>query len=76
MRWRALRCGSRLDDSPGIADADLARIRERGVRLDSHGSGSGLGLAIAGEMVEQADGRLVLENAQAGFRASILLPAA
>lgn len=44
------------DDGPGIAPEKLARVRERGERLDSKGNGAGLGLAIVTEILE-ANGR-------------------
>ncbi len=64
-----------VDDGPGIAEADLARITERRFRGDAartrHPSGTGLGLAIAREAVERhgfrmtfsrpADGGLAVE---------------
>ncbi len=34
------------DDGPGVPDAELERIRERGRRLDETKQGSGLGLYI------------------------------
>lgn len=44
------------DDGPGIAPEKLARVRERGERLDSKGDGAGLGLAIVTDILE-ANGR-------------------
>jgi signal transduction histidine kinase len=63
------------DDGPGLPDADLQRVLERGVRLDQRAAGSGLGLAIVADIVESHGGTLVLANAEPGLRATLTLPA-
>jgi signal transduction histidine kinase len=40
------------DDGPGIAEGDLARVLQRGSKLDEKTPGSGLGLAIAHDIAE------------------------
>lgn len=40
------------DDGPGVPDAELARIRERGRRLDETKQGSGLGLSIVEDIAD------------------------
>ncbi|AGU49101.1 putative sensor histidine kinase [Variovorax paradoxus B4] len=67
------------DNGPGIPGADLTRVVEPFVRLDSSRSlesgGVGLGLAIARDAAAYHGGRLILENRPgAGLRASIELP--
>ncbi len=64
------------DDGPGIPEAELARLTERGARLDTSGPGAGLGLAIASEIAEAAGGSLALANEAPGLAARLRLPAA
>lgn len=61
------------DDGPGVAEADLARLIQRGVRLDEGGDGQGIGLAIVADIVEAAQGELTLRNANPGLLAEIRL---
>lgn len=68
-----LRIGVR-DDGPGLAEEALARVMQRGVRLDQREGSSGLGLAIVGDIAASYGGRLELENAQPGLRATLWLP--
>jgi len=72
-----------VDDGPGIAADDRARVFDRFTRLDEararDAGGSGLGLAIVAELVHRAGGRVVLEDAdpsatRPGLRAEIRLP--
>jgi signal transduction histidine kinase len=72
-----------VDDGPGIAAADRARVFDRFTRLDEartrDAGGSGLGLAIVAELVHRAGGRVVLEDGdpsatRPGLRAEIRLP--
>lgn len=50
------------DDGPGVSEADLMKLMQRGTRLDEEVSGHGLGLAIAKWITEQYDGRLTLRR--------------
>ena len=67
------------DEGPGIPEAELERVFEPFVRLETSRSrdtgGSGLGLAIARGIVRGHGGDILLENrAQGGLRATVALP--
>ena len=67
------------DRGPGIAEADLERVVEPYVRLETSRSratgGVGLGLAIARDAARLHGGELRLENrAKGGLRAMLVLP--
>ncbi|HEL5403458.1 TPA: HAMP domain-containing histidine kinase [Stenotrophomonas maltophilia] len=62
------------DDGPGLAADALERVTQRGVRLDEREGSSGLGLAIVGDIAASYGGRVALENAQPGLRATLWLP--
>lgn len=63
------------DDGPGVSDADLHTMIERGRRLDELTAGSGLGLAIADEIVTLNAGSLSFSRSPlGGLRASLTLP--
>ncbi|HHA2756873.1 sensor histidine kinase [Stenotrophomonas maltophilia] len=64
------------DDGPGLAADALERVTQRGVRLDEREGSSGLGLAIVGDIAASYGGRVTLENAQPGLRATLWLPMA
>ncbi len=69
------------DGGPGIPEADLERVFEPFVRLETSRSrdtgGSGLGLAIARGIVRGHGGDILLENrAEVGLRATVMLPGA
>ena len=64
------------DDGPGLAADALERVTQRGVRLDEREGSSGLGLAIVGDIAASYSGRVALENAQPGLRATVWLPTA
>jgi signal transduction histidine kinase len=49
------------DDRPGLPEAQLRAVRERGVRLDETMPGSGLGVAIAEDLAALYGGGLDLE---------------
>ena len=63
------------DDGPGLAADALAAVIARGVRLDERDSSSGLGLAIVADIAASYGGRLALDNASPGLRATLWLPA-
>lgn len=55
-----------VDDGPGLDEAAIARLGERGRRLDEARPGSGLGLAIAREIVTLNGGTLSFARAPEG----------
>jgi len=65
------------DDGPGVADEALARLAERGSRLDETVDGHGLGLAIAKEIVAHYGGEIEFSRSPelGGFRVRVHLPA-
>lgn len=71
----------RVEDSgPGIPTADIMRVREPFVRLDSarrrNTSGLGLGLSVTQGVAEGEGGELVLANRpEGGLRADLRIPA-
>lgn len=64
------------DDGPGIAEADRARVLERGVRADEQVPGHGLGLAMVRETVGLYGGELALGVSPrlGGARVEVRLP--
>ena len=52
-----------IDNGPGIAQADQARVFERFVRATDSGNGCGLGLAIVKEIIERHGGAVRLSDA-------------
>jgi len=67
------------DDGPGIAEADLTRVFEPFVRLETSRSkqtgGIGLGLSIARTIIHAHGGKIDLANAvDGGLRATVRLP--
>ncbi len=65
------------DDGKGLTPAELARIGERGQRLDETAQGSGLGLAIAREIIAQNDGSITFGKAvEGGVLVTVRLPIA
>lgn len=61
------------DDGPGIPEQKIAAMIQRGTRLDQSDGGHGLGLSLARELVEAADGELVLRNLHPGLEVKIAL---
>jgi signal transduction histidine kinase len=66
------------DNGPGVPEEELLKLPDRFYRMDRarHQPGNGLGLAIVTAIASLHSGKLVLENAHPGLRASILLAAA
>jgi len=58
------------DDGPGVPPEQLDEVTRRGHFLDS--GGTGVGLSLAKEIVEAADGDLLLQNLDPGFRVSLM----
>ena len=66
-----------LDNGPGIAPADQARVFERFVRATDSGNGCGLGLSIVKEIIERHGGEVALRDAQPhGLQVRMWLPLA
>ena len=69
-RIRAPRCASSIDDDgPGIAEADRARVLERGGRADEATPGYGLGLAMVHDTVALYGGTMRIDSSRARRRA-------
>jgi signal transduction histidine kinase len=65
------------DDGPGLTDAQIASLGQRGKRLDEARSGTGFGIAIAREVLELNGGTLTLGRAEAGgLKVLVRIPAA
>lgn len=65
------------DDGPGIADADLPHVLQRGGRLDEGVAGSGLGLGIVTDLVGLNAGTIAFgRSAAGGLRVDVRLPRA
>lgn len=64
------------DDGPGVAEEEIARLAQRGARLDENMPGHGLGLAIARDIVESYGGEIRLDRSPElrGLRVRITLP--
>lgn len=63
------------DDGPGLPEDAVARVLNRGVRLDQQVPGSGLGLSIVQDLLEPLGGELALQrSALGGLRARIRVP--
>lgn len=65
-----------IDNGPGIAPTDRARVFERFVRATDDGNGCGLGLAIVKEIVERHAGQVELADAAPGLCVRVRLPMA
>jgi signal transduction histidine kinase len=64
------------DDGPGLSEAEMARVGERGERLDESVPGSGLGLAIVGDIAKLYGGGIELAKCDlGGLEARLTLPA-
>ncbi|MBI1186925.1 MAG: hypothetical protein GC206_06260 [Alphaproteobacteria bacterium] len=64
------------DDGPGLSDAEIAQVLQRGTRLDEAAPGQGLGLSILSEAVSLYAGELLFERSDlGGLKARLRLPA-
>lgn len=63
------------DDGPGMPEDQIARLRQRGQRLDTSGEGTGLGLSIADEIVANAGGTLTITDTGQGLSVRLSLKA-
>lgn len=63
------------DDGPGVPAHSLARLSQRGLRLDRSGEGQGIGLAIVNDIVDAANGHLDFSNADPGLCVRLTLAA-
>lgn len=62
------------DDGPGIPIQQVAKVTQRGFRLDEATPGSGLGLNIVSEMAHSYRGQLTLEESKmGGLKATLVL---
>lgn len=65
------------DDGPGIAEAEVQRVLERGVRIDQTVPGHGLGLAVSRDIAESCGGSIGIARSELGGAAVTLqFPAA
>ena len=64
------------DDGPGLPADQIARLLQRGQRLDTTAGGNGLGLSIANEFADRSGGSLEIDSSPEGLRVTLLLPAA
>lgn len=64
------------DDGPGMADEEISRAMQAGVRLDETEPGYGFGLSIAVELTQLYGGTLALERSTSlgGLEVAISLP--
>lgn len=63
------------DDGPGIPEAELDEVMNRGRRLDTSEASSGLGLAIVADILEAWGGSVVFDRAAGEFSAILNLRA-
>ena len=54
------------DDGDGLADAEIAQIMNRGIRLDEATEGQGIGLAVVADIVESYNIELKFTKASLG----------
>ncbi|SNR26688.1 HAMP domain-containing histidine kinase [Paracoccus sediminis] len=63
------------DDGPGVPAESLARLSQRGMRLDEGGEGQGIGLALVSDIMDAANGRMDVSNADPGLCVRLTLAA-
>ena len=62
------------DDGPGVPEAHMARLGQRGARLDEQSSENGIGLAMVREVIQQYEGTLRFgRSALGGLQVDIFL---
>lgn len=63
------------DDGPGIADHELERVLQRGVRADQTVPGQGIGLAVVRDIIEAYGGEIrIARSALGGAAVTLVLP--
>jgi signal transduction histidine kinase len=55
-----------VDDGPGLSDAQIDQLGQRGLRFDERLPGTGLGVAISRDIVDSYGGRLDVRRADGG----------
>jgi signal transduction histidine kinase len=55
-----------VDDGPGLSDAQIDQLGQRGLRFDERLPGTGLGVAISRDIVDSYGGRLDIRRGDAG----------
>jgi len=64
-----------IDDGPGVAEAEICKLGQRGLRLDEQTPGHGLGLAIVREIVGRYGGNVHFSDAaEHGLRVKVAIP--
>lgn len=61
------------DDGPGVPEAALDSLMQRGFRADERGDGQGMGLAIVADIIEAAGGSMDIANTAPGFEVTLRL---
>jgi len=64
------------DDGPGIPEAKLVEILQRGVRADEHMQGHGIGMAVVSELIALLGGQLSASTSETlgGMKWQVYLP--
>lgn len=63
------------DDGPGVPEADLTRLTQRGLSLNPDGDGQGIGLAVVAGVMDAAHGSLHMRNIHPGLEVTLKLTA-
>lgn len=65
------------DDGPGVSPDQLARLGQRGIRLDESMEGTGIGLSIAADILDAYNGEMTFGLREPhGLQIVVVLPAA